>query len=677
MKKLLAIIGIIILILVIAIGALFFGIKAYLTPEKVSALLSEKLELSLHHKVELGPVSTGFSSAKVQGFTLLPNNQKDKTAIVTVKEVSLSFSLIPLLKKKLDIRKIIITSPNFYLVREKNGALSWQEEFKKASFNFEEKQRGTGDAGFSFVPTAQAAELQSKGFAVKIGKVEIRDGTIVWVDRSLIPVYKATLTSMSLDLEDFSLNKPFNFHLKGVLNRKKESGIEAKGNLDLARKGLKGNVSLTSVFLPDVSPYLKGNGFKLLDGIGNLDLEFSSRRFKVWEVEQKLTLLSVKIQTQGKTSQPVNASLDIKAKIDLGNNSLSLKDVEGKVMDSDFKLNGDIEKLRTAPRGSLKLVSNKLDLDTLVGLFGIAQKASGKRKAKKAPAANSKKKGLESPSHKAKMQKKSLPALPTLTIQAKIHRLIIRKVKVEEINAKIATSAHEVILDPFSAKMYGGTLQGRIEVDLSSGVPVVRKKVSIKDVNVAPLLSDLKPKMKEKFTGHFFGNAQGEGVMGIPSTYQGDITFHVERGSIQNVGALKVAVAIMKLPSLANLKFDVLKGKALVGNSRVQVVTADAKGEDVSLDVKGTIGFDKKLDLHARLELPYKVVRKGLGKRSNLFADRTDAAKRKWSIIPLRVKGSTDHPLVAVKFEKKAIEKIIEKKIHDKKIKKLLKKLFN
>ena len=78
MKKLLAIIGIIILILVIAIGALFFGIKAYLTPEKVSALLSEKLELSLHHKVELGPVSTGFSSAKVQGLLSFPTTRRIK-----------------------------------------------------------------------------------------------------------------------------------------------------------------------------------------------------------------------------------------------------------------------------------------------------------------------------------------------------------------------------------------------------------------------------------------------------------------------------------------------------------------------------------------------------------------------------------------------------------------------
>ena len=680
MKKFLVILGIIILTIIIGVGALFYGVKSYLTPEKVSSLLSEKLESTLHHKVKLGPVTTGFSSAKVQGFSLLPNNPKDKTSLVKVENISFSFSLIPLLKKKLDIKKVVIAVPNIYVVREENGKLNWQEEFPKVSFNIDRGLNNTKQGWFSFVSVAHAAETadpKSKGFIVRVGKVEIREGRILWVDHAVSPVYKATLTSMALDLEDFSLDRPFSFQLKGRFKREKESAIQMKGKMDLARKDLKGDLALTSFFLPDISPYLKNKGIKITNGTGDMDLKISSRQFKVWEIDQKMTLQSVSFEAQGGKTQPVKASLNMEATLDLEKDSLSLKNVDGKVAKSDFKLNGKLEKLHNTPKGTLHFTSNRMDIDTLMGLFGITQKAPGERKAKKAPAANTKKKVVTSPSHRAKTQKKPLPTLPALTIQAKIHTLIVQKLKIEEIAAKIVTKPDGAVLDPFSAKMYGGTVKGSIYVDLKSGVPVIRKKVSFKNIDVAPLLSDLKPGMKEKFTGHFFGNAEARGVVGAPSTYDGKVSFHVEKGSIRNVNVLKMAAAIMKLPSLIDLKFDSLKGNALVKDSQVKIVNAEAKGKDVSFDTKGTIGFDKKLALNAKLELPYKVIRKGLGKRSDLFEDRKDAVGRKWSIIPLRVKGTLERPLISVKFGEKAVEKIIKKNVHDKKIKKLLKKLFN
>jgi len=684
MKKLFVILGIIVLIFVIAVGALFYGVKSYVTPEKVSALISEKLESSLGHKVKLGPVSTGFSSAKVRGLSLLPNNPKDKTALVKIRKVTLSFSLISLLKKKLDIRKIVITSPEFYLVREKNGTLNWQTEFAKVSLNFMEQRKSIGAVCFPFIATAHAAEAagpKSTGFVIQVKKVKIKDGVIVWVDRFLTPAYRATLTSVALELDNFSFNRPFAFHLKGILKLKKAATLEAKGEFNLAESNLKGDLTLTSLYLPDLNPYLKASGIRAANGTEDLSLRLSSKHFQVWDIEKEVTLKALIIQTRAGKTRPIMARLNSRATLDLGKDSLTLKRVDGKIADSDFKLSGSVTNLHNAPRGDLLFESNRMNLDTLMALFGIARKASVKRgvtEAKKAPVAGPVEKETKTPGKKAQKPKKARGGpLPALTIQARIHTLIVQKVKMEEIETKIVTQPQGAILDPFSAKMYGGTVKGRIEVDLSSGLPVVRKRVSIKNVDVAPLLSDMAPEMKEKFTGHFFGDARGGGVVEAPSTYEGEVSFYVEKGSIQNVDALKTAAVIMKLPSLENLQFDTLKGKALVKNGMVQIVTADAKGQDVSFKTEGEIGFDKKVDLHATLELPYKVVRKALGKRSNLFADRTDEAEKKWSIIPLRVRGTIERPRVSVKFEKEAVDKIIDKNIHDKKIRKLLKGLFN
>ncbi|MBW1659712.1 MAG: AsmA family protein [Deltaproteobacteria bacterium] len=678
MKKLLIVLGIIVLVIVIAIGALFYGIKSYLTPEKVSALISGKLESAIHHKVKLGPISTGFSSANIQGFTLLSNNPKETIPLAKVKSVSISFSLMALLRKKLEIGKVLVDSPEIYMVREKDGKLNWQKEFAKVSLNFEGGKARGKLIGFSLVSEAVAAEAKTepKGFVIQVGRAEITNGTLKWVDRTLSPVYKADLTSLRIDLSNFSLDAPFDFELKGTLKREKESGIVAKGTMDLKKKDMKGVVTLSSLYLPDISPYLKGQNIEALAGTGNLNLQFTTRHFEEWDIDQTLDLASVILKAQGRKSPEIAAKLKTKASLDLKKGHLLLKNLEGNVLDSDFKVTGELSDMKTVPKGAFQFTSNKMDVDTLMGLAGIFSGPPEKgKKGEKKPAVS---KGKSSPApKKGKPSKKPSTMLPTLTIDAKIHLLTVQKLKIEEIVTKIVTKGHTMVMDPLTAKVYGGTVQGKLNVDLQGGIPVIKKKISIKNVDIAPLLSDMKPGMKERFTGRFFGDAQGGGMIGAPSTYQGDVSFHVENGSVQHVAFLKMAAAIMKLPSLANLQFEVLDGKAKVRDKKIEILSTKAKGKDISVDTHGIIGFDKKIDLLTVLTLPYRVVRKALGKRSDLFKDVTDKGGRKWSLIPIQAKGSLDHPRVSVKFQKEAIDKIIEKNIHDKKLKKIFKKLFN
>ncbi len=679
MKKLLIILGIIVLIVIIGIGALFYGIKSYLSPEKVSALVSEKLEATIHHKVKLGPISTGFSSASIEGFTLLSNDPKQKIPLAKVKNVSLSFSLIPLLRKKLEIGRVTIDTPEIYVVREKDGSLNWQREFAKVSFDLSGGKTRSRALNFSFVSEAFAAEKEkaaSKKFVVQVKEVVIKNGTLIWEDHTLSPVYKARVTSLQFDMNDFSLDSPFDFDLKGVLKREKASSFKAKGNMDLGKKNMKGNVVLSSFYLPDISPYLKDRDVTLLSGTGDLDLNFTSTRFEVWEIDQKMDLKSVTLKAQGRKSPEIAAHLQTKANLDLKKGHLSLKDLEGKVLDSDFKVVGELDNFKKVPKGSFTLTSNKMDVDTLMGLVGIFKGPSEKGEVKGKGKPSTPRGETPPPSKKKPASAKPSGVLPSLTIDAKIHLLTVQKMKIEEIVAKVVTGGHTVTLDPLTAKVYGGTVEGKMTMDIQGGIPVIKKEISIKNVDIAPLLTDLKPGMKEKFTGRFFGDARGQGMIGAPSTYRGDVKFHVEKGSIQHVAFLNIAAAIMKLPSLANLQFEVLDGKAQVKDKKIDILSAKAKGKDISLDAHGNIGFDKKMDLLTVMKLPYRVIRKALGKRSTLFKDTTDSAGRKWSLIPIVIKGTLDKPRVSVKFQKEAIENIIEKNVHDKKIKKFLKKLF-
>ena len=677
MKKLLVILGIIVLVIIIAAGAVFYGIKSYLTPEKVSAMISEKLESAIHHKVKLGPISTGFSSASIDGFTLLPNTPGETVPLVKIKRVSISFSLIPLLKKRLEIGKILIESPEITVVREKDGSLNWRREFKQVSFDVERRNVPTGRAGFSLVAVAVAAEAkpESKGFAVKVDEIALKNGTLKWVDKRLIPAYKAEITALQLDITDFSLDSPFDFDLKGILKREKTSEIKAKGTFDMARKDLKGEVTLRAFYLPDIAPYLENEDVKLLRGTGDMTLKFSTRHFELWKLDQALELTSVQLEARGRKSLEIMAKLQLAASLDLEKGYVTVKNLQGKIADSDFTVTGELNDIKAVPKGKFTFLSNKMDVDTLMGLAGIFPGAPEEGKKEKTPSAG--KAGKTPPGTKKKPKKPAkAKTLPSLTVNATIHLLTVRKVKIEEVKTKVVTRGHTLIMNPLTAKVYGGTVQGKMTVDLRGGIPVVKKEISLKNVDIAPLLSDMKPGMKEKFSGHFFGDARGQGVVGAPSTYQGDMSFHVEKGSIRNVAFMKIAAAIMNLPSLAHLRFDVLDGKAEVKDKKVEILSTKAKGKDISFTAQGDIGFDKTMRLQAMLTLPYKVVRKGLGKRSDLFKDVKDPEGRKWSLIPIRVRGTLGKPRVSVKFQAEAVEKIIDKNVHDKKLRKILKKLF-
>ena len=678
MKKLFVILGIIILIIVIGAGALFFVVKSYLTPEKVSALISEKLESAIHHKVKLGTITTGLSSADIAGVTLLPNNPHDTIPLAQIKKVSLTFSLFPLFHKKLEIGEILIDTPKVYMVREKDGTLNWQKEFAHASIKPGGKAPHGWTRNFSLVSTAMAADTKPapRGFVIHVREIEIHHGTLKWVDRTLAPDYKATLAPLEIELKNFSLNKPFDFDLKGVLRREKESRFTAKGTLNLKKRDLKGKLILKSLYLPDISPYLKGTGIQALSGTGNLDLKVATRHFDAWEIEQTLDLSSIVLKVQNRTSQKIDARFVTKGEVNLKKGQLTLKTLEGKILDSDFKVTGNLSDLKSTPKGSFQFTSNRLDVNMLLGLAGIISGPSSKgEKRHQQPPVPSKGKAAPAPM-KNRRKTASLKTLPSLTIHANIHLLTIQKMQIKEIHTKVVTHGSMIILDPLTADVYGGTVQGKVVVDLRKGIPEIKKEISLKNVAIAPLLADIKPGMKERFTGRFFGNAKGRGILGVPSSYLGDVTFHVEDGSIQRLPMLQIAAAIMKLPSLANLHFNTLKGVLHVENRVIHILTVDAKGRDLLFHTDGAIKFDKAVNLKTRLELPYRVVRKGLGKRSDLFADRIDKERRKWSIIPIKIKGTTDHPRVSIVFQKETVEKIIEKNIHDKRIKKFLKKLF-
>ncbi len=684
MKKFLVILAILLFLIIGTITALFLGIKSYLTPEKVSKLISKKLETAIHHKVKLGPIETGFSSATIQGVTILPNTPNETVPLIHVNTVSLSFSLIPLLQKKLVIGDIVVEAPTIHVVREKDGRLNWQKEFTKISWHLEKmKENSEPRATLSLVPAAYAAEATRphKAFTIRVDKIGIRNGTLNWEDRTLLPVYKASLTSLQVDVTNFSLKAPFAFKAQARFKRKKEATVATKGTMNLKEKEIQGTATITSLDLQDIAPYLyqyRQDAPAIVSGTGNLTLQLSTKGWTIWHVEEKLTLTSLILSKQRQKSPPINADLTAIATLDRDKGLFHLKELEGKILNSDFTLTGTLKgwKGTASPVGSFSFTSNKMDVDTLLGLGGILalSKQKNDNTPRPTPSPIPRKK---SPQKKGKkLPNVSIPSLPRLTIRASIHLLTFHGMKIEEVNAKALTKNTVVIIDPFTANLYGGTIKGKAHIDLQGGLLSIRKEVSLKDIGIAPLLADMNPHGKEKFSGQFFGNAKGEGIIGATSTYMGDISFHIERGEIQNVTFLEMAAGIMKLPSLAHLKFDVLDGKARIANKKIDILSTRAKGKDIAITTHGTVGFDKKMNLHATMRLPYKVVRKGLGKRSDLFKDTTDSAGKKWSIIPLKIKGTFEHPKVAIKFQKEAVDKIIDKNIHDKKLKKILKKLF-
>lgn len=281
MRKLAIVIGIVVAVLVIAVGILF----ATFNPNDYRGTIQAKLEEQLNRQVSLGDMSLGLFPLrfKVANLSIAEDPRFDsKSPFIQTQELSVSVKLLPLLSKSVEVDSLSLERPRVELIKNAQGVWNFASLGEKAP----------AAAAPSAAPKASAAPSRSAapsssstGQPFSLGELAINDGQVAITDlRDRRP--RTVYDHIDVKLKDFAPNTPFtveaSVHLPGPGNQ--QVGLKGKGG-PLARENpaatpFKGTLDLQNVDIAGLQKFLQSPALVNTEGVlsGHTDIASENGR---------------------------------------------------------------------------------------------------------------------------------------------------------------------------------------------------------------------------------------------------------------------------------------------------------------------------------------------------------------------------------------------------------------
>jgi uncharacterized protein involved in outer membrane biogenesis len=240
-----------ILIPVLVVGIFgYLFVHYFLDPTLYQKMVEKSLTTELGREVVIGKakislwggIGIAFEDLRVKdrslGFDLLQS-----------KRLILKIEILPLLKKEIKWKRLVLDRPILHLLRDKNGKLNIFD--------------GTLTAERLQTSQEKMVKTLSTLFG---GSITLRDGKISFSDECLGPTPLVTeIQSFNLHLSKVSHDKPFPFRLSGEIRHSKREGRfsiagtvqNISENLDLSKGKVKAEVEIKGIETLHFWPYLK------------------------------------------------------------------------------------------------------------------------------------------------------------------------------------------------------------------------------------------------------------------------------------------------------------------------------------------------------------------------------------------------------------------------------------
>jgi AsmA protein len=171
MKKVIWICGVLSALIVIVLLGLSLFVKSYLKDEKLRSFIIPKAEEMTGRKVGIDRINVSvFRGIVVKGISI--KEYDGSRDFLTIKEVVLEYSLWPLLKRQLIIKKVEVLSPYISVKRERDGRYNFDDITERVS------KGAKGQSG------AEADKREGLPFTITTDRIEIKDVKVDFVDVS-------------------------------------------------------------------------------------------------------------------------------------------------------------------------------------------------------------------------------------------------------------------------------------------------------------------------------------------------------------------------------------------------------------------------------------------------------------------------------------------------------------
>jgi AsmA protein len=255
MRKIAIVIGIVVVVLVAAVGIFV----ATFNPNDYRGTVQSKLEQQLERKVTLGNMELGLFPFRFRVFNLaVADDPKFGTRpFVQTQELSVSVKLLPLLSKSVQIESLALDRPSVELIKNAQGVWNFATLGQQSSTS-----------------TSSSSSQQ-----ISLGELAINDGQVAITDlqdRKPRTVYD----HINLKLTDFAPDSPFNLdasvHLPGAGSQ--ELSLKGKGgplsHANPASTPFKGTLDLKGVVISGLQKFLQSPALVNTDGVltGHTDI---------------------------------------------------------------------------------------------------------------------------------------------------------------------------------------------------------------------------------------------------------------------------------------------------------------------------------------------------------------------------------------------------------------------
>ncbi len=350
MRKVLKVAGGIAAVAVVALAVLAALVKAYVTPERVKAVVLPLAEKSLHRRIDLGEIRVGlFSGIELHGLTI--GDPGASEPFVAADRVHLRFQWLPLLSKRVVVDEVSLERPRIRVIRQPDGTFNVSDLLSPP------------EAVPAAAPEQDATAAGKASLDLLVSAARIRDGSLTLVDRQV----GATIDLQAVELDAAGISREGEIPVR-LAARLQGAQLSAEGVVRPRQKSGRLAVDLQGLDVPAFEPYFRGKvpgklSRLLLDLKGEFDLQGRTVAGRGTLAARELDLFLLTLPTAPLKGGNGEAAFDFF--FDPERDRLTLKALELIFNGLTAKVDGELGGFKDRPQGDLRITIPSLDLARL------------------------------------------------------------------------------------------------------------------------------------------------------------------------------------------------------------------------------------------------------------------------------------------------------------------------
>lgn len=550
MKKLLYILIGLVLLVVVAVGA----IVAFINPNDFKPLIAEEVKKATGRDLVIdGDISWRFWPSLGLSVEKLAFKNPEGFAepdMLTLQQAEMSVAVTPLLSDTLDIGVVKLLGAHVFIQTLPNGTSNLDGLTGEQAGSDTATQEKSSEPATSAQPTSD-----TKPWAISIGGLELVDASVTMRDDKTHTASEISSLNLMIGKLETGLWVPIEFDVKGKQNA---LNFDVKGSAEamLEKDAMKSKLRQLSVTASanDAQMQLESLSLKA-DQAGlavpmvidfsakgkSADMAFDASGKTTVLVDEAISLitasgLDLASTLSGASLPKPEMKVGLKGDVTFDNKAqkLSLEKLHATVDDTEFKGKASVA-LADIPVIRFDVMSPKIDLNALLG-------TPSKPQDKPAAPANKPAAGGEKPAAEKKVLsdvEPDLSALKSLDIAGKIaiDEFIADNVEVSSVVTAFAVNRSKVNVTQFDAKLYGGTINATGTLDATVSPARYTAKKGINNVSVQPLLQAVAGQDILSGNGSIDVNVSGVGLSEkrLRTGITGTVAINFADGSINGI----------------------------------------------------------------------------------------------------------------------------------------------